>query len=224
MNNFSSQAVLASTSETLEDATMRYGEGTRALFAPLVDRAIAEINSNQFPAALEKLHKALKIVDSGNAIFLLGPLFRPAAQLSPEELNERARLSKGRVDARAASDFALILFAMASVAEAENRLFDSETLLLQVLAALELAGIEDSICTAAVYRSMSQLLFEDGHYGDALAYVERAEKLLHSKFPYATSLKKQVEQTQQYIEFKIRASGYSLKRISDTRFRFAVFV
>lgn len=212
------------TQESLDETLMRFGDGTRALFTPLVDRAIAEINADMFQPALEKLHKALKIVDSGNAIFLLGPLFRPSAQLTADEQAERSRLSRGRVDGRAAQDFAVVLFAMAAIAEAEHRLFDAETLLLQVLAALELAGVEETISTAAVYRAMSQLLFEDGHFGDALAYVERSEKLLHTKFPVAEKLRGETKATQQFIEFQIRSAGYSLKRMPDTRFKFAVFV
>jgi tetratricopeptide (TPR) repeat protein len=200
------------------------GEGSITCLEPLQNLAEAAYAAGHQERAHHFLTKALKIADANNMIFLLGPLFKPAAQLSTTDLNERNRLAANRLDTSRATSFAAVLFSIACVFEAQHRSHEAQSTLLQVLAALELSQQHNSIRTAETLRALGTILYRDGFYGDAMAYCEKALALLLEFHPTAKEPIALAEAAIDVIDKQLQSSGYVLSRHSESRYRFAVFL
>jgi len=200
------------------------GEASSECLEPLHNAAEVAFLAGHYDQAHHLLSKALKIADSLNIIFLLGGLFKPAAQLTPTDLNERNRLAASRLSSKVSMEFAEVLFSISCVFEAQGRLQEAQSTALQVLAALELANAQTTIRTSETLRLLSVLLFKDGHFGDALAYAEKSLGLLLEHHPTATDYVMQAFSTIDVIDKQLQACGYTLVRHDESRYRFSVFV
>jgi hypothetical protein len=106
----------------LEATTEARGVTSAMTLRPLIDIAAFRALGGDYDDAATDLARALKVADTANTIFLLGPLFRPAAQLTEDEVAERQRLVATRLHRDSGLDFAAVLFGAASVMERQGRL------------------------------------------------------------------------------------------------------
>ena len=200
------------------------GETSPELLEPLQNVAALYFLAGDYERAHHALGRALKLADRSNMIFLLGPLFRPAAQLQPNELGERNRIAASRLDLDSARRFAEVLYAIACVFERQGRLDEAQSTLLQVIASLEIAGLAFDLRMCEALRSLGVLLYRDGHYGDAMAYVEKALAMLRERHAaQGDAQRRACADVLRVIDLTLRRSGYSLTR-HEGRYRFAVFV
>ena len=216
--------VVASLEERVRHLKKAVGDASSSLVPPLEDLSAAHYLLQEYDKAHAELSKALKIADSFNMIFLLGKLFRPASQLTAAELQERNRIAADRLSVPVAVDFARLLYGIACIFEAEGKLDEAQNTLLQALASMEVAEQSDSIAAAAVLGALGRNLFRDGHFGDALAYVERAYNLLLEHHPSAQLYLHDAFMAIHIVNAQIRKKGYSLLRHQETRHRFAIFI
>jgi tetratricopeptide (TPR) repeat protein len=216
--------VVGRMEEVVRRVKTALGEASIEALEPLQNVAEAYFLAGEHDRAHHFLSKALKIADSLNMIFLLGPLFKPAAQLSAADLSERNRLAANRLQRSTAVSFAAVLFSIAAVFEAQGRLQEAQSTLLQVLAALELANETNSIRSAETLRALGTLLFRDGHYGDALAYCEKSFNLLLEHHELAVDYIEKSFAAINIVDQRIRANGYCLVRHAESRYRFSVFL
>lgn len=193
---------------------------------------------DDFTGSHHFLSKSLKCADTINFLFLLGHLFKPAAQLTTSDAAERNRVAKERLQPPQALQFASILFAIASTYTAQGNTEDAQTTFLQSLAALELAQCGHSLATAHTMASLSKLLYDEGHYGDAIAHILKAIALVDE---YHVSIgeeavnntsyirevgqlysKADLEEVLRVIRVRLGGKGYMLTRHFDSNHRFMV--
>jgi tetratricopeptide (TPR) repeat protein len=219
-----SNNILFRLEESVRVAKQNYGEGSDHVIDPLLNLAEAYYTLGSFDKAHHCLTRALKIADAVNMIFLLGHLFKPAAQLSQTDVQERNRMVSDRLSPATAAMFANILFAIAAVFEAEGKLEDAQGTQLQALAALEIAGLSTTLSACEVLGALARILFRDGHYGDALAYMEKSYNILLEYHETSVPTIREVFWSIHVIGVQLRKSGYMLMRHVDSRHRFAIYI
>eukprot|EP00759_Apiculatamorpha_spiralis_P056997 PhF_6_TR8345/c0_g1_i1/m.13066 len=232
----------------------KHGEWSGETITMLIVLSKAYHTNGEYDRTHHYLTKALKIADKFNMIFLLGHLFRPASQLTQQEIAERNRMASERMTTAMTLQFANILYCIAVTYEAQSRLRDAELTFMQSLAAFELAQqpLHKGCCT--VLESIGSLLFAQGHYGYALVYVEKAFTMRddrayehyqfviqnktttatnHADLPNASSSPTLVTTNNNHksldwfvniVRQEIWKHGYVLVRHESSRLRFAVYI
>jgi tetratricopeptide (TPR) repeat protein len=207
------------------DVRDNVGESSAENIEPLQNLGEAMLLNGDFERAHHVFTKALKIADSVNFIFLLGHLFKPAAQLSINDLQERNRIAGDRINTALAFSFATILYQIAVVFECQGQSEDAQSTYLQALAALEISGLVVGDSISEVIFSLAKLLYCEGHYGDALAYAEKGYNLVLDNAALRTSVNvADASALMHVILQRLAESGYSLVRHHDSRHRFTSYV
>ena len=214
---------------TLENRTVNVredvGESSVENIEPLQNLGEAMLLNGDYERAHHVFTRALKIADSVNFIFLLGHLFKPAAQLSINDLQERNRIAGDRINTALAFSFATILYQIAVVFESQGQSDDAQSTFLQALAALEISGLTVGDSIAEVIFSLAKLLYCDGHYGDSLAYAEKGYNLIldHASLRTVVNVS-EASALMHVILQQLNDSGYVLVRHHDSRHRFTSYV
>lgn len=203
---------------------LRFGETSETLVAPLQNVAEAHFLLGDFARAHHFLSRALKIADAVNFIFLLGHLLQPVAQLSVADVQERNRIARDRIHSQLALKFAEILFQIAAVFDTEGKMEDAQSTYLQALAALEISGVGSGLAVVQTLSALAMLLYSEGHYGDSLAYAEKALAILLENYPTMKVVVQQVTDVIRVILHHLRTNGYTLLRHPDSRHRFTTYV
>lgn len=208
-------------------ATVRDDAGDSSVenIEPQQNLGEAMLLNGDYERAHHVFTKALKIADSVNFIFLLGHLFKPAAQLSINDLQERNRIAGDRINTALAFSFATILYQIAVVFESQGQSEDAQSTFLQALAALEISGLVVGDSVSEVIFSLAKLLYCEGHYGDALAYAEKGYNLVLDNASMRTAANvNDASSLMHVILQRLSESGYSLVRHHDSRHRFTSYV
>eukprot|EP00455_Lapot_gusevi_P014209 TRINITY_DN17040_c0_g1_i4.p1 TRINITY_DN17040_c0_g1~~TRINITY_DN17040_c0_g1_i4.p1 ORF type:complete len:451 (-),score=3.88 TRINITY_DN17040_c0_g1_i4:187-1389(-) len=218
-------ALLSLLETRVKTTTFQFGETSDKVVTPLQNLAEAYYLIGDYARAHHYLSRALKIADSVNFIFLLGNLLRPVAQLTVSDVQERNRIARDRIHTQLALRFSEILFQIAAVFDAEGgRSEDAQSTYLQSLAAQEISGVVGGLSVVQILGSLASLLYSDGHYGDALAYAEKAHSILLENFPSLRAVLDSVSEILRIVLFQLRCNGYTLLRHPDSRHRFTTYV
>eukprot|EP00742_Colponemidia_sp_Colp-10_P016128 GILJ01018457.1.p1 GENE.GILJ01018457.1~~GILJ01018457.1.p1 ORF type:complete len:1342 (+),score=222.46 GILJ01018457.1:460-4026(+) len=216
-----------------------HGETSLRLMEPLLNLGTAFYLEGNYQNAHHYLSKALKVADTINLIFLLGHLFKPAVHLTATQVQERNRVAGDRLQVHQSVQFSIILFAIAGVYVAQGNADDAQSTYLQAQAALELAHMQTSLATSLILTGLSKFLHSEGHYGDSLAHIEKADGILrefhlsvghesHNAFSVVPTAGKvilaTVEEVKAIIGERTRSKGYSLCKQVDGRHRFVVYL
>jgi hypothetical protein len=175
---------------------------------------IAEIRlcQNDSVGCLESCSRAIRLSDERNLLYLLGPLFKPAFQLTTSDVEDRARLLRERqvitfntASSSASSTFtapslsmvvppassssmttlALALFTLARVHEATNNFSQALLAYHQSYASLEMIGLACLPVAAEAFLGCSRASLHLGNIGDGVMYVDVALELFlthHASF------------------------------------------
>lgn len=218
-------ALLSLLESRVKSVTFHFGETSDMVVTPLQNLAEAYYLAGDFSRAHHFLSRALKIADSVNFIFLLGNLLRPVAQLTVADVQERNRIARDRIHTQLALRFSEILFQIGAVFDAEGGCSeDAQSTYLQSLAAQEISGVVSGLSVVQILSSLASLLYSDGHYGDALAYAEKAHSILLENFPTLRAVLDSVSEILRVVLFQLRCNGYTLLRHPDSRHRFTTYV
>eukprot|EP01063_Lacrimia_lanifica_P015642 TRINITY_DN22330_c0_g1_i1.p1 TRINITY_DN22330_c0_g1~~TRINITY_DN22330_c0_g1_i1.p1 ORF type:complete len:1145 (+),score=368.57 TRINITY_DN22330_c0_g1_i1:173-3607(+) len=167
--------------------------------------------SSDFDRAERTLTKMLKISDTQNLLFLLGNLFKPAAQLADQQVSERNRLAAEKIPSGAPS-FAVVLLQLAAVQEANKAWADAEASYLQARAAFEIANLPNHPGVTASINGIGRILYNSGMYGDALSYFQKTVEVAQD---YNDTHRGNLEQAQLCIRIvnkKLQSLKYLLER------------
>jgi tetratricopeptide (TPR) repeat protein len=141
----------------------------------LLDAAEVHFTRSEFAEALQLFGKALRITDHRNLLYLVGPLFAPAYQLTPVEVRDRNRLAAERHPTDAGFiAIAMLLQQMALTHEAAGSHPQAIRLLQQALATFEMSGLMRHVGSMAVLTNLSRCLLHKGEFASAQMYVEEA--------------------------------------------------
>jgi tetratricopeptide (TPR) repeat protein len=218
-------ALIALLESRVKSLTFQYGETSDLVVTPLQNLAEAHYLVGDFQRAHHYLSRALKIADSVNFIFLLGNLLKPVAQLTVGDVQERNRIARDRIHTQLALRFSEILFQIAAVFDAEGgRTDEAQSTYLQSLAAQEISGVVGGLSVVQILSSLAALLYSDGHFGDALAYAEKAHSILLENFPTLRAVLDTVCELLRIVLYQLRCNGYTLLRHPDSRHRFTTYV
>lgn len=224
VNEMPSPTLLRLLEHRVTSCMQTYGETSEHLVRPLQNLAEAHYLCGDTARAHHALSRALKIADSVNFIFLLGNLLQPVAQLSVAEAQERNRISRDRMHSSLALLFSETLFQIAAVFDTEGKAEEAQSTYLQSLAAIEISGVGNSLGVVQILSALAMLLYSEGHYGDALAYGERAHSILLEHYPTMHLNIEAVTEILRVIHFRLRENGYALLRHPDTRHRFTSYL
>lgn len=153
----------------------------------------------EFDDALLLLVRALKIADNQNMIFLLGNLFKPAAQLDEQEIRERNRMASERMSGQGALHFAVVLLQIAAVHERQRACAESEATYLQARAAFDIAGQPHHPGVCAALDGLGRILFISGMYGDALSYFHKSHEIRDDHFQHCKDFAEQMAAAEKNI-------------------------
>jgi tetratricopeptide (TPR) repeat protein len=223
-NEAPSPSLLGLLEERVMSLMHRFGETSDRLVRPMQTLAEAHYLNGDTARAHHSLSRALKIADSVNFIFLLGNLLQPVAQLSVAEAQERNRISRDRMHTALALLFSETLFQIASLFDTEGKADEAQSTYLQALATIEISGVGNSLGVVQILSALAMLLYSEGHYGDALAYGERAHSILLEHFATMRVAIESVTDILRVIHYKLRHNGYALMRHPDSRHRFTTYL
>ena len=145
--------------------------------------------TGRYAESMALLAKMLRISDNQNLLFLLGHLFKPAAQLSEQQVKERNRLAAEKINASSTPTFAAILLQLAVVQEVQGLWLESEASYLQARAAFEIASKPGHPGVCSSLNGIGRVLYNCGMYGDALSYFEKAREVAQEgKTPHRENL------------------------------------
>eukprot|EP01062_Namystynia_karyoxenos_P031483 TRINITY_DN23367_c0_g1_i1.p1 TRINITY_DN23367_c0_g1~~TRINITY_DN23367_c0_g1_i1.p1 ORF type:complete len:1156 (+),score=398.49 TRINITY_DN23367_c0_g1_i1:146-3613(+) len=169
----------------------------------------------EYDEALQLFVRTLKISDNQNMVFLLGNLFKPAAQLDEAEIRERNRMAGERMSAQGALHFAVVLLQIAAVHEQQRACAEAEATYLQARAAFEIAGQPHHAGVCAALDGLGRVLFVSGMYGDALSYFHKSLEIRDDHFRDQKDFKEQIAAAEKNIFIvnkKLQQLHYVLQR------------
>jgi len=160
-------------------------EGTYSpkIVALLLDAAEVRHVKGDYSAALELFAKALRIVDSKNLLYLIGPLYLPGWMLSPQERRDRDRLCAERFPGHEAlTALAMVLQQLGLTHEASGSVPKAIAALQQSIATFELAHIEHHPGSLDCLVNLGRCHLALREQATARVYLERADELFLDHF------------------------------------------
>lgn len=159
-------------------ASEQEGPFSPSIVPLLLDSAETQFIVGRLSSALELFSKTLRITDSKNLIYLLGPLCVPACRLTTVSVRERARLAADRNPGSGTlTAIALLLYQIAMVYEAGDQPTAAFEHLERSVAVLEVGDLLHHIASVSIYAACSRVALKltdrDGRC-DAHIYAELA--------------------------------------------------
>ena len=205
-------AVTAAFEEHLRGQQRRHGEWHQATCPALQCAAELAYAAGDYVGSARLFAKMLTISDTHNMLFLLGSLFKPAAQLEEEQVNERNRLAADRAGWDAAPAFAVVLLQLAAVQEAQQLWAEAEASYLQARAAFEIANHPDHPGVCSALNGIGRILYNAGMYGDALSYFHKTIELASEDRAAHADALENAQQCIRIVNTKLQALHYLLER------------